>query len=402
MTIFIIANYSTVLGEKGSSRFTYLADLFAQKGHQVTFITSSFSHRTKKNRDEAELNKLTNGKYKIKLINVPGYKKHLGLKRLLSIRRFGINLRKELSSVKELPDIVYFSFPTFSSARIATKFALKNKIPPVIDIVDVWPEALLSVLKIPTYLFNIIFLPYTIKANRIYKSASAIIGVSETYVARARKVNNSGHYLSVFLGADLKYFDNCLYSRIKQDGEIWLIYIGTISYSYDLITVLKAMNILIREQKLDYLKVKILGSGPHKDKLEQMANSLELPVEFMGFLEYNEMINYLKNSDIALNAIVKGAQQSITYKIGDYVSAGLPILNSSENIEFRKMIVEEEIGINYNAGEERDLTEKIMRLLKNNEKMLLYGKNSRRIAEHKFDRRKTYDEIIELVEKMIK
>lgn len=402
MKVLIIVNYSTLEGEKGSGRFPYLADLFVENGHQVTLICSSFSHRKKKHRDVTELKGIINGKYDIEFIDEPGYKNHFGLARMRSIRRFRKNLSKRLSNIKELPDVIYFSIPTLSSASCVTKFAIDNKIPAVVDIIDIWPEALSSVFHFPKYLFQILFIPFIVKANSIYKKVNAIVGVSETYVLRAKKVNNTAKSNAVYIGTDLTFFDSCLFSKTKGDNEIWLTYVGTLSYSYDILTILKAAKILKARQNFKNIRFKIIGTGPQKDKLKHYAKVLELPVEFIDFLPYNDMVNYLKNSDIALNAIVKGAQQSITYKIGDYVSAGLPILNSSENIEFRKMVVEKKLGLNYEPGNENSMVKQIITLVKDRELKLAYGRNSRDIAEQKFDRRKTYPGIIVLVENTVK
>jgi len=402
MKIFIIANFTIVPGEKGNCRFTYLANLFSDFGHQVTLYTSSFAHRTKTHRNAITINKLIKKKYVIKLIHESGYKNHIGLKRILSHYEFGINMRKELSLIQEKPDAIYFSFPTFSSAHVATKFAKKNKIPIVIDIIDIWPEALQTVIKLPSFLFNILVLPFRIKADRIYKSAWAIIGVSKTYVERARKANLKAKFLPVFLGTDLNLFDNYEYTEIKSKGDLWLVYIGCISYSYDIVTVLRSLTILREKHKISNLKVKILGSGPQKDALEQFAIANNLPVEFVGFVEYPYMVNYLKNSDIALSAIVKGAQQSLTYKIGDYVSAGLPILNSSDNQEFKEIILKNKMGLNYEAGKENDLVDKILILLKDKKKMKEYGQNSRKMAETFFNRKITNVKIVRLVEELVK
>ena len=398
MRIFIIANYSSVPGEKSELRFSYLADRLADKGHDVTLITSSFSHRLKKHRDEVAVNDILSGKYKVKLIKESGYKKHVGLGRILSIRRFGVNLGEELKRVKELPDLIYFSFPTFYSAHVCLRFAKKFGIPAIIDIQDLWPEALQVVLKLPDFLFKILFYPFVLKADRIYKESNAIIGVSESFVERANKVNSTVSTLSVYIGVDLKNFNNYEYSRIKPEGELWMIYIGGISHSYDLKTVFAALNILVHERGMDHLRVKILGTGPQKEQLEQITASLNIPVEFTGLLKYPEMVNYLKNSDIALNAIVKDSKSSITNKFGDFVAAGLPILSSSENMELKKLILKNKIGLNYLAGDAIELSVKIETLIKNKDKMNQFSKNSRRLAEEKFDRRKSYDKIIDVIE----
>ena len=401
MKILIIGNYVTLPWDKGSGRLTTLAEMFADRGHEVTLMTSTFCHRNKKQRDEAFLRDHDHHYYRIELLYEKGYKNHFGAGRAMSHWSFGKRVARRLQQMEVLPDLIYYSFPTFSTAYAASSFAKRHGIPAIIDVIDIWPEALQSVLKIPERCFNLVFSLFTFRANEIYKNADAIVGVSQTYTDRAKRVSKRKPVKTIYLGSELTYFDQCPYKRIKAKNEIWLVYIGTISYSYDLVTLIKAVQMLVKKYPYLPVKAKIVGDGPHLNRLKKLALREQLPVTFTGFVTYPEMVNYLKNADIAVNAIAKGARQSITYKIGDYVSAGLPILNGSENPEFIRLVREEEIGINYETGNALDLSEKIADLINNKEKMLRFGQRSRRFAEARFNRKVTYNTIISLVESMV-
>ncbi|GAG71497.1 unnamed protein product, partial [marine sediment metagenome] len=96
----------------------------------------------------------------------------------------------------------------------------------------------------------------------------------------------------------------------------------------------------------------------------------------------------------------KRSKGSITNKIGDYLAAGLPILNSSRNNEFMKIVVDYEVGFNYMPGNCEEL-EKYIKLLYNNQnKRIQFGKNARKLAEQYFNRRDSYKKIYELIEKI--
>lgn len=97
----------------------------------------------------------------------------------------------------------------------------------------------------------------------------------------------------------------------------------------------------------------------------------------------------------------KGSAASIVNKHADYAAAGLPVINTQESIEYRELIERYEMGVNCVNNDASDLSDKILSLIKNPKLIKKYKKNSRRFAEEKFDRRKTYLKIISTIESML-
>jgi glycosyltransferase involved in cell wall biosynthesis len=398
--IFIVAPFTILKGEYGFNRFFYLAERLFLRGHSVTLITSNFNHVNKQFRNIIKQNSSFEVKYfKIILIKELGYKKNFCIKRILSHLYFSYNLFYFFKNIKIKPDIIYCAYPLMGSAFITEKYCEMHKIPFILDIQDIWPEAISSVLKIPESILDILILPLAILANYIYNKADYIFAVSDTYLKRAKIANRKcKRYLCVYIGTDLEYFDRCKSKAfLKPKNEFWFIYVGTLSYSYDLVTAIKAISNIkfINDKKI---KLLILGDGPNRKELERLANSIGSTIEFLGYIPYEEMAGYLKASDVAINAIAKRAKQSITNKIGDYLAAGLPILNSSENIEFCRMIERYKIGFNYSPGDWSKLAYFMRILIENEHLKKIYGNNSRSLAERYFDREKTYKKIIDIIE----
>ena len=120
-----------------------------------------------------------------------------------------------------------------------------------------------------------------------------------------------------------------------------------------------------------------------------------------GLLPYEEMVKYLKTSDIALNAIKGKALQTMTNKFGDFVSAGLPILNCCQMEEVKNIILEKELGINYIPENTSSLKEAILFLLENKDKMVEFSKNSKKFANEKFDRKESYNIIFQKIKEIL-
>ncbi|MCM3306974.1 glycosyltransferase family 4 protein [Priestia megaterium] len=391
--ILIVAHFTQVPGEHGNGRFWYIINMLADKGHNVELVTTQFSHRTKKKRTltDHQLNQL---KYKLTMLNESGYKKNVSIKRFYSHYIFGRNLKRYLNN-REKPDVIYCAVPSLDAAYVAAQFANDNNIKFVIDIQDLWPEAFKMVFNKPV-ISDLAFSPMNKKANYIYNSADNIIAVSETYVNRALSANqNMKKGLSVFLGTDLLYFDKFAKENKvnKPLEEIWLAYIGTLGNSYDLNTVIDALSIL-KDKGINNIKFIVMGDGPLKSKFQDYAKAKKVYAEFTGRLDYEEMVGILGSCDLAVNPIRSNSAGSIINKVGDYAAASLPVINTQESQEYQDLISSYDAGINCENGNPVDLAGSLLSLYSDSKLRKKMGENNRKLAEEKFDRNKTYLNLI--------
>lgn len=393
----MITHFTKVPGESGNGRFSYLAEKLSVTDINLEVATSSFSHKNKKQRVDLD-NQLEKVDYKLTTIYEPGYNTNVSIKRFYSHHVFGKNINKYLKTRKK-PDLIYCSVPSLDVAATVARYAKENNIKFIIDIQDLWPEAFKMVFDMPI-ISNMIFYPMNKKADYIYKSADKIITVSETYLNRALAVNskvNEGKV--VFLGTELSKFDEVFISnkcKEKPENEIWITYIGTLGHSYDLTCVFDALEIL-KNKGVNNLRFIVMGDGPLKQKFEEYAQEKQINTMFTGRLPYTEMVGMLGVCDIAVNPIKAGSAGSIINKVGDYAAAGLPVVNTQESLEYRDLLNKYKAGLNCVNGDAVDVADKLLYLIKNPEIREEMGKYNRILAEEKFDRGKTYQEIIELI-----
>ena len=294
--------------------------------------------------------------------------------------------------------MIYLAVPSLSVGKICTKFCDKNDIKLIIDIQDLWPEAFKMVFNIPI-ISNLIFFPMKKQADYIYSRANEIVAVSETYCNRALKVNKKTKKgLSVFLGTDLKYFDECKKNnKIEFDDDVIRIaYIGTLGHSYNIKFVIDAISIL-NKKGINNIKFIVMGDGPLKQEFEEYAKERNINCEFTGKLKYENMIGLLCSCDIAVNPIKAKSAGSIINKVGDYAAAGLPVINSQESKEYRYLIDENQIGINVENDDSNSMSSAIELMCSDYKKRKEYGNNNRKLAEKKFDRQNTYSKIINVI-----
>lgn len=396
--IWIVAPFTEIDALNTRNRFQYLANTLLLN-YKVDLFTTNFIHMKDSYYNYELENKYP---YNVHLIHEIGYKKNISIKRAISHITFAFNLKKKIKKMGK-PDLIYCAYPMMTSAFFMGKYAEKNNIPFILDIQDTWPESISAGINTDNYIVKILMYPFTLYANTIYRMADLVIGVSKTYVERGRVKNcKAKEFISVYIGAEGNKFDNVEFKHLKQsDNEIWITYIGTLSHSYDIMTAILAFDMLKENENI---KLYILGDGPEflklKDKAEE-SGLLNKTIFFKGLLPYEEMIDYLKNSDIALNAIKGKALQTITNKFGDYVSAGLPILNCCQSEEVLKLIENRKLGLNYIPENPESLKEKILEILKDKEKLKEYSKNCKKFAEEKFDRKESYRIIFEKIRKIL-
>ncbi len=390
-------------GEKGYTRFRYLCEFLTDAGYQVDLITTTFQHWEKAQRNIGKI-KQENYTFGLKFIYEPGYKKNVDLKRILSHRTAAKNLAALLEQEGDY-DLLYAEIPPNDVAYAAAAYARRKGIPFVADVNDLWPEAMRMVLDIPI-VSSVLFYPLKRDAEKVYSLVSGVVGTSDEY--RDRPFKNQRRDVpkaTVYVGNEITVFDEGAKKNeaavIKGPEEFWVTYAGTIGTSYDIRTMVLAAEELVKRGRSN-IKMKILGGGPMKDELEALARDKKIKnVEFAGYAPYDKMAAYLKKSDILVNSFVKKAPQSIVTKIGDYLAAGKPMINTCMSPEFRKKVEQDGFGVNIMPEDTSILADAIEDLYKNEEKRLAMGRKARQIAKEQFDRPRSYQKIEELIRLLI-
>ena len=400
--IAVVAQAVKLPGEKqGLDRIAYVSETLAAAGYDVTLYTSKFQHWDKEFREiwKKSYRKLP---YKIMFLDEPGYSRNIDLKRVYSHYKLADSLSIALAESPVKYDLIYCLIPPNDLARTSATYAKRNDIPLVVDVSDLWPEAMKMALNVPV-LSDIAFLPFTLDAKNVYKSAAAVIGTSDEYASRPLKDNPDLDHVTVYVGNDLSRFDSAVSDAdtlpYKEQDEFWVTYAGTLGKSYDIDTLIDAA---VKAQPLvdGKLRIKILGDGPDIQKFAAHAKQVQAPVDFLGYVYYDEMCCYLSQSDVLVNSLVKGAPQSIVSKVADYLAAAKPIINTGESIEFKDKVEQDCFGINVEPQNVDELAAAIVALSQDRDAAMKMGENGRKIAEEQFDRPRAYKKIVELVDRL--
>ena len=393
--ILLIWNYFYLESEKGESRFAYLARLLARNGYELEIVTSSFYHMNKIHRNISK-EELDSYPYKITFIDEPGYKKNISFKRIKSINVFNKGIKNYLNKLDYRPDLIYVPIPSIKLGHIASKYCTKNNIPLLIDVEDLWPESF-TMLTHSKLLTRLLFFPWFISANSLYKKAIVVVAVSQTFLYRAFCVRKDKSLSCVaYIGANFERAASIDPSGItKDDGDIWLSYIGTLGKSYDIKLFIDALDILAENGRTDFV-LKIMGDGPDREKIEQYAKNHKGRVEFLGLLPYEQMIKILKNSDYGINPINPRSVASVINKVGDYASVGLPVINTQHCIEYINILRDTNSGVSLLVGNPYEIAGFLYK--QGTDDKYIFDTNPIRL----FSRKENYEKILKLLKEVIK
>lgn len=391
---------------RGYTRFRFIAELLAREGFDVDLITSTFQHWDKAQRDTTR-SCYQHLPYRICFVHEPGYKRNLDLVRINSHRVFAKNLKayfkKRFADNPHAYDLVYSEIPPNDMARVCAEVANEAGIPYVADVNDLWPEAMRMAVDVPV-VSDVAFSPFARDARRTYELMTAAVGTSDEYAARPAADRDTPYEKrTVYVGNQLSVFDEGARDHAgeidKPAGEVWVTYAGMLGASYDLATLIEATALAAAEDAR--IRCKLLGDGPDREMLEEKARSLGAPVDFVGYAPYDVMAAYLCASDMTVNSLVKSAAQSIVTKIGDYLAAGKPLINTGSSEEFRMKVESDGFGVNVEAEDARQLADVILALARDERRCEEMGARGRAIAEEQFDQERSYRVIVDLIRQLV-
>jgi glycosyltransferase involved in cell wall biosynthesis len=271
----------------------------------------------------------------------------------------------------------------------------------ILDVQDAWPETFYRLLpgsgKIRHVLAQVVFTLWRKQAQHAYAQADAITAVAWAYAHLSRAESRSIPLHVTPIGLALRDLDTYLPANPVNDSPFTFLYLGSISRSYDLEAVVRATKQLFLQGYK--FRVIIAGTGPDEAYLKALVSSLNLAsvVIFKGFLNFLGVANVLGESNVALNAISRDTYIAIPNKVADYLGAGLPIINSIPG-ELAILLQKYDAGDYYHAGDANSLANLMLDYLNNPDKVLIQGRNARKLAEALFDRERTYPTLVEFME----
>jgi glycosyltransferase involved in cell wall biosynthesis len=354
-----------------------------------TVLTTDFDHSKKQYFSDEEMSVPDQVN-----LHVPSYNSNLSVKRIWSHIVFAKQVKRYLESLEEKPSAVYCAMPTTSAAYVCAKYCKNNGIKFVVDVIDLWPDSLLPLVKGKAIIKACLF-PWTYMTRYAYRHADVIMGESVRYASEAKKYNPKAKMYPIYLGVDVNFCKEVKksgnVSLVKPEDEVWIGYAGALGISYDFITLLEAIKSIHGRYKY---KLWFIGDGVRHEEIATFIKDNNLNAEITGFLPYEQLLGYLSYCDIAVNIFRANTKVVYSFKFNDYVAMDCFVLNSLEG-ETAAMVDEYQIGRNFNFSNQ-SLPIVMEDTLAKWDEYSKWKRNAHRLIEEKLDKGKIYSIVKEL------
>ena len=346
-------------------RYWMMSEAFVRAGHEVVYWTSDFSHARKKLRS-CEVAEWRD--FEVRLIPTPPYSKNVSLARIRSHRAYAkewLRLARETGN----PDLIVTSVPTLSAALAALGLGRMFGVKVVVDVQDAWPETFERLAPRGfRWLAHLLLAPWRMDAqSMIYRKADLVTGVCDRYC----ELTGRKDYYRAYLGIEVPRVG--FNAEAQRHGEIRLVYAGGLGKTYDLKTLVKAVE-ANREMTLD-----VAGFGEFSSKCPR--------VKFHGALSAPDLRRLYSTCDMGVIPMNGDSCVGLPNKIFDYAAAGLGIVSSLGG-ESAALLQKYRCGTTYNPGDVASLTAAIRKA-----KTFVRGA-SQTMCATEFDARKIYDDYV--------
>ena len=322
--IFIVGPTESLLTQRGT-RHPALASFLVSQGYRLEYITSDFYHAEKRWFSGEEIKQAQeHAPYKLTVMRCLGYKTNISARRvisniLLSLRFFFYLLpRVNSKTVLILP-----SRPV-EMIFAAAMLRLLRRMSVVLDIQDIWPDALVTGNRLKRGIFSVYCNLYLYPAlpiiDKFFHVAPSFVSWLHRYHPRA---------ISTFipLGYDADRWHMVSPDRKREDDRnILLVCVAKLQYQIDVMPVLKAI--------VDHpdIHLTLIGDDGDGDRYPDVIDFIEANqmrnVTIIGCIKPKIMGEHLRKMDVG---VVPMISSSIPNKVFDYIACYLPILVLGKN-----------------------------------------------------------------------
>lgn len=308
--------------------------------------------------------------FELRLVATPPYRKNISLARIWNHRMFGRKLYRDAcaaidSGALAKPDVILASLPPMEGPIAALRLRARYGCRVITDVMDAWPETLLQALSLGgravsgwrlantvlRQVGSVALWPYARMLRRACRESDAVSAQSETFAAFAKEHGVKGAVHVCYLGgeasADSTNVEPSSHPGLTTEAtetealsaettelppdhpstflqrSLRLLYLGAMGRSYDLDTILDAVELL--NQGGLSVECVFVGDGEKRVQLEarEVAGA-----RFTGFLQGEALARELRAADLGVVPFFSQSGVAIPYKAGDYLAYGLPLLST--------------------------------------------------------------------------
>ena len=211
------------------------------------------------------------------------------------------------------------------------------------------------------------------------RAANAIVCVSEEMVRCARLAGADDNEITLISNlVDLEPFEKIRHVRkVNHSKQLVCLYVGALRPTKGVEFLIRAIPVVA--QKVPEIRFILVGDGPERRKLEELARELDAEsyLDFIGKLTWEQVLQYYERADIF---ILPSISDPMPLVIPEAMAAGLPVIGSRVD-GIPEIIRDGYNGLLVEPKNSGTLANAIMRLLEDDRLLEECSRNALRTAE---------------------
>ncbi|NLB08951.1 MAG: glycosyltransferase family 4 protein [Clostridiales bacterium] len=344
--IWIINHYASDMYENLEGRHYSFAEKLIQERYKVNIICASTIHNSEnivETGKEGFTVKMA-GDIPFVFVKSAPYKTN-SFDRIWNMFTFARNLvklKKKLLLLIGKPDLIIASSPQPLACKVGLKLGRQLRTPVVVEIRDLWPEAIFVLGKVKSN--SLLGRMLTAGEHHIYKNANAIIFTKEgdvDYIKEKKWDADQGGDIDlnkcfyINNGVHLARFDQQAWGNSFEDEDLdddlfRVIYTGSIREVNNVGQILDCAVLLKNNPKIRFL---IYGNGNQLESLKKRVKDQQLcNVVLKGFVERKYIPFVLSHSSVNLlnysQSKYNWSRGNSSRKLFEYMASGKPIIST--------------------------------------------------------------------------
>ncbi len=379
-------------------RSGHLARAFSRQKVKTLLLTTDFDHHTHKHVTLPKDIEVIDDYLSVFYIPSKGYKKDISIKRYQHNLDFANKFIKFAREQSYKPKLIITQIPSLEMAQAVSEYSLKNKIPYVIDIRDLYPDNYKRIFpKKLSFLYSLFFKFLEIKKNKILNNATAITAVSNTFANWASNSLNDNSNIkpkTFYIGypppvkiSDIEKNNFLIKKSIPLNKKI-IVFVGTFSNLINFNHIFNALKEL-GERRNSPWYLCIAGGGYNQEHIKEKCSNLK-NAKFLGWLKPNEINLLYSASSLSITPYCNNDFMAMPNKFFECVAYELPILNSLRG-EMSDFIDNYNIGTNFKNTNTSEILNTIKKYQDNLNLEFNQKENLINLYRDKFQRDEIYD-----------
>ena len=404
MRILVITQYYHPEPGATTNRLMSFVDAMVKRGHKVTVICEFPNHPVGvlSPEDKWRLFRVEDaGSCKIVRTFVLTFSDKNNIKRMMFYLSFAISSFIAALFLRR-HDVIFASSPPIFHTYTAMLAAKIKRSKFVADIRDLWPDSALAFEAVSN---NTLLRLGGILEKQIYSRAVKIFTVTK---GLKEKIENRGGKNKVSIAYNGSFEDMLNWDGDKEEfrkNEGWtektvICYAGIIGLGQNLVNLLPEILSLDNDEYL----FEFIGDGPQRLELIDKIKEMNFKnVRVRESVPVKDIIPYIYCSDIMLVVLRESSlfRSAIPSKFFDYMAAGKPVVTNVDG-ELREIMEDNKTGIYFSFKQPGLFKKAIEELSSNREKLLVYGKNGKKLVVNRFLRRKLAENMVLKIEKTVR